>query len=85
MTQDNEITLAMILQHMQGMEHRLRTEFRTEIGTLRIELKTDISSLSNKVDRHYTLLSGQIDAIDKRLDDVEIVQIPNIWKAIQTR
>ena len=60
---DTEITTAMLLQHLQGMEQRLLTR---------------VERLGEKIDRVETNLTRQIDGIDKRLDGIEIERYPGM-------
>ncbi len=77
------ITPVILLEHMRGMEGRLiqRIDGAENKLTKRIDgaessLTTRMDRLENKVDRMHVNLSGQIDAIDKRLDAVEIEFLP---------
>ncbi len=81
MADDQDITPAILLQHMQGMEQRLRSEFRTE---LRTELRTAIAAseerlverIGAEVRHSENRVTAQIDAIDRRLDELEIALLP---------
>ncbi|MDD4628671.1 MAG: hypothetical protein PHE68_04755 [Candidatus Peribacteraceae bacterium] len=55
------VTPTVLLQHMQGMEQRLTSR---------------MDGLGNKMDRMHVNLSAQIDAIDQRLDVIEIENLP---------
>lgn len=77
--QDNDITPAMLLQHMQGMEKRLREDFSSTILASEDRLKSDFS---RKLEATETNVIRQIDAIDERLDDLEVVQVPKLKKAV---
>ena len=65
MTDESGITLGMIMSHMQAMEVWL---------TWRIDSVG--RSLTARMDRLEGNLTGQIDAIDKRLDAIEIEMPP---------
>lgn len=82
---DDDITLAMVMQHMQAMEGRLgakiddvRTELKSELSGVKSELKSDIHRVERKVD----LALMQIGNIDARVDDIEVVQVPKLEKAV---
>ncbi|MFA5799656.1 MAG: hypothetical protein WC840_01715 [Candidatus Peribacteraceae bacterium] len=75
---NDDITLKTILEHMRGMEERLRTE----ISGVRTELKGDIREVKNEIRRVEAVLSNQISNIDARLDDIEVVQVPKLKKAV---
>ena len=82
---DEDITPAVLLRHMQGMEQRLGAK----IESLRSELKGDIwrveTSLGKRMDgleKKVDLISVQIANIDERLDVIEVVQLPMIKKHI---
>lgn len=85
---DDDITWAIVLQHMQGMEQRLseridgtRTELKGDINSLRTELKGDLNRIERKVD----IALVQIGNLDQRLDDIEVVQVPKLKKAVGMR
>lgn len=89
---DNDITLAMVMNHMQAMEGRLgvkldnvRTELKSDLGDVKGELKSDISRVEanlNRVERKVDLTLVQIGNLDARLDDIEVVQVPKLRKAV---
>jgi len=66
------VTPAILLQHMRGMEQRLSRN----IEDTKTELKGDITRIETKMDRMHVNLSGQIGALDERLDSVEIEFLP---------
>lgn len=75
---DHDITWAIVLQHMQGMEQRL-----LEIIEKRFAQVNDrFDRLESTVDHNHMMLSTQISNIDGRLDDVEVVQVPRLKKAM---
>ncbi len=78
MSPKDDITLKTILEHMRGMEERLRAE----INGVRTELKGDIREVKNEIRRVEAVLSNQISNIDARLDDIEVVQVPKLKKAV---
>ena len=82
---DEGVTLAIVFEHMQGMEQRLHTEF--DVGLKRLESKIDkvslkVDNLEIKVDRNHTQTMVALDNIDGRLDDLEIVELPAIKKVV---
>ncbi len=74
---DDDITWAIVLQHMQGMEQRLVERIDG------VEIKVD--RLAVKVDQNHAILSTQIANMDARLDDLEVVQVPKLKKAVGMR
>ena len=82
--QDSDITPAILLQHMQGMERRLREDFRAEIGLAKGDLQTQMSALKielfrkieYEVTRAKDQLTVQIDGVDQRMDAVESEYLP---------
>lgn len=73
------ITLRVILQHMQAMEHRLMSTLGSRIDSLDTRLSGKIESLATRMDRMERKMDNhtlQLDAIDKRLDAVEIEDLP---------
>lgn len=73
---DNDgITLRTILEHMRGMENRLQAQISS--------VKTELAALNAKVDHNHAMLTLQLDNIDKRLDDIEVVQVPKLKNAIK--
>ncbi len=82
MAQDKDITPAILLQHMQGMEQRLRTDFSVAIKESEQRLRNDFSE---KIESSEQRIIRQIDGIDERLDDIEVVQIPMLKKVVGIR
>ncbi len=78
MAQDKDITPAILLQHMQGMEQRLREDFMAQI------LESE-GRLTQKIEFSERNIIRQIDGIDERVDDIETVQIPMLKKAVGIR
>lgn len=78
---DNDITPAILLQHMQGMEQRIMTRIDgLEAKHDNLEVKVD--RIEAKVDRNHSQTMVALDNIDSRLDDIEVVQVPAIKKAV---
>jgi septal ring factor EnvC (AmiA/AmiB activator) len=97
-SKNTDITVSTILQHMQGMEERIMTKVdsldrkvdRLERKVDGLEKKADL--LEKKVDgleqsvrglhrNHLQTMTG-LDNIDARLDDLEVVQVPMLRKAV---
>lgn len=78
------ITLAMLLDHMQSMEYRLKQE----IGSVRSDMAkmgTHLNARIDRVERDIAWIKVSIGNIDKRLDTIEVVQVPRLEKAIGMR
>lgn len=69
---ESDITLGTILEHMRGMESRIMAELHETDG----RLTKRIDSLEANLVRIHRNLSGQIDQLDKRLDAIEIEELP---------
>ncbi len=78
------ITLRIVLQHVQAMRQEVTSRFDKVEGRLNT-MGNDIKRLEWRMDRNHSLLVYQIDNIDKRLDDIEVVQIPKLKKALRMR
>ena len=70
-----EITLKTIVDHIQAQGMEFRGEFRSVHERLD-GLSTKIDNLRDTVERNHRNLTAQIDAIDKRLDAIEIENVP---------
>jgi len=69
MAQDGkDITLATILEHIQG----LRDDVTGRLG----HIEQQMDRMVTRMDRMEQNLTNQIDAIDKRLDEIEIELLP---------
>ncbi len=77
MVQNGDITVAMLLQHMQDMEGRIISRFD--------HTDARIAKLETKVDHNHLIVTTQLDNIDARLDDIEVVQVPALKKAVAGR
>jgi len=73
-TNNDGVTPAVLLQHMQGMEEWLIVR----IDDAKTELKGDIRRVETKVDMALV----QIGNIDERLDDLEVVKVSSLKKAV---
>jgi len=81
---DNDITPAVLLQHIQAMEKRLVVRMED----VRVGLKADVRAVGERVvlvEKKVDLARVQIGNIDERLDDVEVVQVPMLKKAVRMR
>ena len=65
---NDDITPKVLLEHMQNMQRVLGGK----IDQNRLELKADIQRVERKVD----ILKVGVDNIDKRLDAIEIENLP---------
>ena len=85
-SKDNDITPAILLDHMRGMEQRLKVDFRKElqgeIHSFDEKLSNRIDQLDDKLTRKIDVLSVQIGNMDERLDHIEVVEIPKLKKAV---
>lgn len=86
------ITHRILLGHMQTMQQTLTgqmqgiakdvSQLKTDVSVLKTDvstLKTDISTLKRQV----AFLQGGVDSIDKRLDAIEIEQLPKRVKRLE--
>jgi tetrahydromethanopterin S-methyltransferase subunit G len=88
MIKDEGITLFMVMDHMQGMEQRLMSKINGVDGKVdnvagkldRLEAKVDRNH--EEAQRNHSLTMVAFDNIDERLDDIEVVQVPAIKKAV---
>lgn len=69
------ITLSIILEHLRAFETRMLGKLQAVDGRMGL-LESRIDKLGNRMDRMECNLTAQIDAIDKRLDEVEIEYLP---------
>lgn len=70
--QDDDITLKTVLEHIQNMQ---RT-FTLSHQELKKEIRSVERRLGHRIDLVEANLTTQIDAIDKRLDTIEIEKLP---------
>lgn len=85
MTDPGDIPLTTVLQHMHGMEQRLGE--RIDGVEQRLDKRIDgveqqLVELKTTVERHHAQTTVSLDNIDARLDDLEVVQVPTIKKAV---
>lgn len=87
-TKDDDITPAVLLQHMQGMEGRLRDEFRSGLQSLEDKVDRNHEEARRNHEearRNHAIVMTGLDNIDGRLDDIEVVQVPKLKKAVGIR
>ena len=70
------------MQNMQGVLTKEIREVRTDLGGRIDRLENKVDRLEKKVDQNHAILSMQISNLDERLDDLEVVQVPTIKKAV---
>lgn len=71
------IALRTVLEHVQAQGGALMS--------FRSEMKKEFDAVHEKIDGVERHLTRQIDGLDKRLDDIEIVQIPKLKKTVGAR
>lgn len=84
MMEDKDITPAILLQHMRGMEKRLTDHMNVrfiKVDERFVKVEARLESLENKT----SLISMQIKNIDHRLDDIEVGDLPRIRKVLKMR
>ena len=87
-TKDDDVTPAVLLQHMQGMEQRLRDEFRSGLQSLEDKVDRNHEEARRNHEearRNHAIVMTGLDNIDERLDDIEVVQVPKLKKAVGIR
>lgn len=85
MADDQDITLAILLQHMQTMEQRLQKQILAVRTDLTVEIRKnreEILGVKRDLARVEGNLSMQIGNLDERIDDLEVVQVPMLKKAV---
>jgi len=78
----DEITLKTVLEHIAAMEQRLSGRLggvETRLG----EVETRLGGVERRIEALDASLSQQIDGIDKRLDEVEIEQLPKRMAVVE--
>ena len=71
----DEITLKTVLEHIAAMEQRLSGR----LGGV----ETRLGGVERRIEALDASLSQQIDGIDKRLDEVEIEQLPKRMAVVE--
>ncbi len=85
MSPKDDITLKTILEHMRAMEDRLISRIEgaeDRLGSRIEKVETGLKNLNFKVDQNHVQVMTQLDNIDARLDDLEVVQVPKLKKAV---
>lgn len=76
---DDGITLKMVMEHMEHRDKRLMEHMQIVMNELR-DLRKEMNSRFTSLERRLTM---QIDAIDQRLDAVEIENLPKRVRRIE--
>ena len=67
----NEITNKVLLEHIQGMEKRMRTDFKTDLvgmeKRMRVDFKTDLGDLKKELKQTESNLTERINALEEDL------------------
>jgi len=85
---DRDITGKVLLEHMQAMQRVLKEELesvRDELAVLRTSLTGEMREVKDVLRMLEARLTIQIDAIDKRLDAVEIESLPRRVAALEAK
>jgi predicted nuclease with TOPRIM domain len=77
MSADPEITPKVLLDHLQAMSQSLREEIRA--------VRADVRQVGERVDRVERNLTAQIDALDRRLDELEVQTLPRRVTALEAK
>jgi DNA-binding FrmR family transcriptional regulator len=83
---DEDITLKTVLDHIQGIQrsHRRDIQESEERMTRRLDrMEGRLERIERRIDRMEANLTCQIDAIDKRLDAIEIEKLPQKVKKLE--
>ena len=86
MHEDTEITLKVLLDHIQGMRHDLTQRMDNLENSLsnRIDgLEKRMDGMEQRMEIRFDQLVFQIGAIDKRLDAIEIEELPKRVKRLE--
>lgn len=70
---------------MHGMEKRIQMELKQEIGSVRsdlVKVETRLNARLDRMENDITWIKVSAGNIDKRLDDLEVVQVPRLKKAV---
>lgn len=71
----DEITFKTVIEHIQAQGVEFRGAFRA-VNERIDALSTQVGTLRESVERNHRNLTTQINAIDKRLDAIEIENLP---------
>jgi hypothetical protein len=72
---DDSITLGTILTHIQALAGRTHM-IEAQAERLFAEIQNAETRVSQRLENRFNFLTAQIDAIDKRLDRIEIEMLP---------
>lgn len=79
------VTMKILLDYMQhvlvGKIEDLRKEMHSRFGLV----EKRIDTLEWNEESHFAILSMQVENIDKRLDNLEVVEVPRLKKALRMR
>ncbi len=78
MAEDQDITPAILLRHMQAMESRIMERFG-KVDARFAQVDARFAKLEHRMD----VLTTGVDNIDKRLDDIEIELLPKRVAALE--
>ena len=78
------ITLRVVLQHMENMQSVLLKEIR-KVDSRVDGLGRRMDVFEQKADRRHRLVMTGLDNIDRRLDDVEVKELPRIRSKLHLR
>ncbi len=79
------ITLRTILEHMRAMETRIMRHMDARFVSVCGEFNKGFQSIDERLERlerKVDLLFVQVGNIDERLDDIEVVQLPQIRQKV---
>jgi chromosome segregation ATPase len=74
-----DIPFRVLLDHIQAIGNELRTDIRalrTDIANVHVRIDRLDQKLSDRIDTVEARLTWKIGALDKRLDDIEIKELP---------
>lgn len=77
-----DITPAILLQHMQGMEKRLNERFDKRFDTVDNRLN-EVDVRLARLESNVNLLFTQTKNLTDELDTVEVIQLPKMRKSIR--
>ncbi len=80
-TPDSDITARMLLEHLRQMEQRLTAS----IQGVQADVRAVEAKLTRRIDRLETNLATQLDAIDRRVDGLEMEHLPRRVAGLEQR
>ena len=63
----------------------MKQELKNDVQTMEKRLSGRIDRLEGKVDHNHMMVCVKLENINKRLDDVEVVELPKIRKKVGMR